>query len=334
MSDTKTLTNQPLTEQPLAEQPLVEQLSLPVICAPMFLVSGMELVLAACKQGIVGTFPALNERTSDHFASWLHTLEQKLAKLRETQTYVAPYGINLVVHKSNPRWQADLEHCVHAKVPLVISSLGAAREVVDAVHSYGGLVYHDVASSYHAKKAIDAGVDGVIAVSQGAGGHAGTINPFALVGEIREFYQGTLLLGGSLSRGDDILAAQAMGADLAYLGTRFINCRESNAEAAYQQMLVDAGAHDIIHTPAVSGVPANFMRQSLEQAGFDMSTLSKPGEINYGEKLIPENEEARAWKTVWSAGQGVSTIHDSPSMADLVLRLKNEYQSAKTRLGR
>ena len=322
MSDTNALT----------EQLILDQLSLPVICAPMFLVSGMDLVIAACQQGIVGTFPALNERTSDHFATWLHTLKQKLAALRSSQDYVAPYGINLVVHKSNARWQSDLQHCVDAKVPLVISSLGAAREVVDAVHSYGGLVYHDVASSYHAKKAIDAGVDGVIAVSQGAGGHAGTINPLALIGEIRQFYQGTLLLGGSLSRGDDILAAQAMGADLAYMGTRFINCQESSAEVKYQQMLNDSNAHDIIHTPAVSGVPANFMRQSLEQAGFDMTALAKPGEINYGEKLIPGNDEARAWKTVWSAGQGVSTINDSPTMAELVQRLKNEYQQAKKRL--
>jgi nitronate monooxygenase len=214
----------------------------------------------------------------------------------------------------------------------VITSLGAATRVTEAVHSYGGLVFHDVTNQKHARKAAEAGVDGIIAVSAGAGGHAGTINPFVLVHEIREVFNGLVILAGGLSRGEDILAAQAMGADLCYMGTRFINTTESQADAAYQIMIIEAVSGDIIHTPAVSGIPANFMRQSLEAAGYQMDKLNQPGDINYGEKLKPMEDEAKAWKTIWSAGQGVSQIQDVLPTADLVQRIRQEYEAAKARL--
>ena len=217
-------------------------------------------------------------------------------------------------------------------MPIIITSLGAASQVVEAVHSYGGVVFHDVTNQKHARKAAEAGVDGIIAVAAGAGGHAGTINPFVLVHEIREVFEGTILLAGGLSHGEDLLAAQALGADLAYLGTRFINTFESQADEAYRNMIIEAVSGDIIHTPAVSGVPASFMRQSLEAAGFPMDKLNQAGEINYGEKLKPIDDEAKAWKTVWSAGQGVSQIHDVLTVPDLVSRLADEYRSARERL--
>ncbi|MEX1056590.1 MAG: nitronate monooxygenase, partial [Natronospirillum sp.] len=282
-------------------------LSLPLVAAPMFLISGPELALACCKQGIVGSFPALNQRTSEGFEEWLIQMNEELAAFTEQNpdTTVAPYAVNLIVHRTNPRWQADLELCVKHKVPMIITSLGAASQVVEAAHSYGGVVFHDVTNQKHARKAAEAGVDGVIAVAAGAGGHAGTINPFVLVHEIRDVFEGTILLAGGLSQGEDLLAAQAMGADLAYLGTRFINTEESLADEAYRNMIIEAVSGDIIHTPAVSGVPASFMRQSLEAAGFPMDKLNQTGEVNYGEKLKPIADEAKAWKTVWSAGQGV-----------------------------
>ncbi|WP_071873391.1 NAD(P)H-dependent flavin oxidoreductase [Atopomonas hussainii] len=306
----------------------LNNLRLPLIAAPMFLVSNPNLVLGCCRAGIVGSFPALNQRTSEGFEQWLEEIQ---AGLKASQC-TTPYAVNLIVHHSNPRLQADLELCVKHKVPLIITSLGAVKEVVDAVHSYGGLVFHDVTNKRHAKKAAEAGVDGLICVSGGAGGHAGTLNPFALVNEVREFFDKTVLLAGCLNHGHDILAAQAMGADLAYAGTRFIATQENGASAEYQQMLLDAQSGDIIHTPAVSGVPASFMRQSLEKAGYDIAKLNDKGDVNYGEKLKPVDDEAKAWKTVWSAGQGVSGIHDIPSVADLVQRMEDEYRAARARL--
>ncbi|SFM97512.1 NAD(P)H-dependent flavin oxidoreductase [Marinobacter pelagius] len=313
---------------------LADSLSLPLVAAPMFLISGPELALACCKEGIVGSFPALNQRTSEGFEQWLVQMHEELEQFRteNPDATVAPWAVNLIVHRSNPRWQADLELCVKHKVPMVITSLGAASQVVDAVHSYGGLVFHDVTNQKHARKAAEAGVDGIIAVAAGAGGHAGTINPFVLVHEIREVFDGTILLAGGLSHGEDILAAQALGADLAYVGTRFINTTESQADDAYRNMIIEAVSADIIHTPAVSGVPASFMRQSLEAAGYDMDKLNQAGNINYGEKLKPVDDEAKAWKTVWSAGQGVSQIHDVLSVSDLVDRLKKEYREARSRV--
>jgi len=311
-----------------------DSLNLPLIAAPMFLISGPELALACCREGIVGSFPALNQRTSERFEEWLVQMTEGLGKLKDEnpQATIAPYAVNLIVHRTNPRWQADLELCVKHQVPIIITSLGAASQVVEAAHSYGGVVYHDVTNQKHARKAAEAGVDGIIAVAAGAGGHAGTTNPFVLVHEIREVFDGTILLAGGLSHGEDILAAQALGADLAYMGTRFINTTESRAEDAYRNMIIESVSGDIIHTPAVSGIPASFMRQSLEAAGFPMDKLNQAGEINYGEKLKPIDDEAKAWKTVWSAGQGVSQINDVVSVEVLVSRLKQEYQDARARL--
>ena len=303
---------------------LEQRLRLPVVAAPMFLVSNPQLVLACCNSGIVGSFPALNQRDSSGFKDWLQEIEAGL------DSDAAPYAVNLIVHGSNPRLQADLAICVEQRVPIVITSLGAAKEVVDAVHSYDGLVFHDVTTRRHAEKAAEAGVDGLIAVAAGAGGHAGTWSPFALIAEIRQFFDKTLLLAGCLNQGHEVLAAQLLGADLAYLGTRLIATQENAASAAYKQMILDAKAADIIHTPAVSGVPASFMRQSLELAGYDLKQLQNKGEVNYGEKLKPMDEEAKAWKTVWSAGQGVGNIRDLPSVEQLIARLDKEYRAALT----
>ena len=248
---------------------LEQSLRLPVVAAPMFLISNPRLVLACCSSGVVGSFPALNQRDSAGFKAWLEEIEAGLAQLQAP----APYAVNLIVHPTNPRLQADLALCVEHRVPIVITSLGAVKEVVDAVHGYGGLVFHDVTTRRHAEKAAEAGVDGLIAVAAGAGGHAGTWSPFALAAEIRQFFDKTLLLAGCLNHGHEILAAQMLGADLAYMGTRFIATAESQAPGAYKQMLLDSHAADIIHTPAVSGVPASFLRPSLEQAGYDMKAL-------------------------------------------------------------
>lgn len=307
------------------------RLALPVVAAPMFLVSGPELLLACCRHGVLGTLPALNQRTSDGFEEWLIHIKEALA-LHEDSTgrLAAPYGINLIVHPTNPRLRADLELCVKYQVPLVITSLGAATEVVDAVHSYGGVVFHDVTNLKHAKKAAAAGVDGLIAVSAGAGGHAGTTNPLALLSEIRQFFDKTILLAGCLNNGRDIATALQMGADLAYMGTRFINTEESQASAAYKQMIQECVAADIIHTPAVSGVPASFMRPSLEKAGYEMAALQQPGNINYGEKLKPVDDEAKAWKTVWSAGQGCGSINDVVAAGELIERLGLELAESFT----
>lgn len=307
---------------------LEHRLRLPVVVAPMFLISNPQLVLACCRNGVVGSFPALNQRDSAGFEAWLVEIEAGLAKLQSP----APYAVNLIVHASNPRLQADLAICIEHRVPIVITSLGAAKEVVDAVHGYGGLVFHDVTTRRHAEKAAEAGVDGLIAVAAGAGGHAGTWSPFALIAEIRQFFDKTLLLAGCLNRGHEILAAQLLGADLAYMGTHFIASDESQAPGAYKQMLLEAKAADIIHTAAVSGVPASFMRQSLENAGFDLHALGKAG----ASQLKPLDDEAKAWKTVWSAGQGVGAIDSVSSVDQLIARLDHEYRQAQasaTRLG-
>ncbi|KAF1309926.1 2-nitropropane dioxygenase [Pseudomonas sp. SG-MS2] len=303
---------------------LEQRLRLPVVAAPMFLISNPELVLACCGNGVVGSFPALNQRDSAGFKRWLEEIEAGLGQLQAP----APYAVNLIVHPSNPRLQADLALCVEHQVPIVITSLGAVKEVVDAVHGYGGLVFHDVTTRRHAEKAAQAGVDGLIAVAAGAGGHAGTWSPFALAAEIRQFFDKTLLLAGCINHGHEILAAQLLGADLAYMGTRFIATQESHAQEAYKQMLLGAHAADIVHTPAVSGIPASFLRQSLEQAGYDMAALKAGQEQG---KLKPIDDEAKAWKTVWSAGQGVGDIHDLPGAAALIERLHGEYRAALER---
>lgn len=304
-------------------------LLLPIVAAPMFLVSGPQLVIEACKSGIVGTFPALNQRTSEGFREWLREIKLALAEFeKQSGKKAPPYGVNLIVHKSNPRLEADLKICVEEKVPLIITSLGAVSTLVDQIHSYGGVVFHDIITLRHAQKASEAGVDGLICVTAGAGGHAGKLNPLALVGQVRKFFSKTVLLAGSISRGDDVLAAQAMGADLAYLGTRFIATQESNAQSEYKQMIIDAQAEDIIYTAAVSGVDANFMRQSLEKAG--ISNLNSRGEMNFDDKH--GESEAKAWKNIWSAGHGVANISDLPKVSELVSRLESEYLAAKKRI--
>ena len=308
---------------------IFENTRLPIIAAPMFLVSGIDLTLACCKAGIVGTFPALNQRTTAGLEQWLNQLAEALARHHDDTpgAAVGPFGVNLIVHRSNPRLKDDLAVCVKHRVPLIITSLGAVKEVVDAVHGYGGVVFHDVTIRRHAQKAIDAGVDGLILVSGGAGGHAGTINPFALFHDIRPLFDGTIVLAGALSTGRDVAAARALGADMAYMGTRFIATKESNAQPEYKQLLCDAHPEDIVRTPAVSGIPANFIRQSLVKNGYDMAALTDPARVDLGEKLTVNNE-AQAWKTVWSAGHGVSAIDHIPSVAELIDRVAQEYREA------
>lgn len=290
-------------------------LSIPAIAAPMFLTSGPDLVVETCNSGLVGTFPALNQRTTEGFADWLSDIGERLSP------GAAPYGVNLIVHKSNPRLEADLGVVVERKVPLVITSLGAVRDLVREVQSYGGLVFHDVVSRRHAEKAAEAGVDGIIAVSAGAGGHGGPISPFALVAEIREVFGGTIVLAGAINTGAQIAAARMMGADMAYLGTRFIATREAMAPDAYKEMIVASRAADILYTPNISGVPANFLRPSIAAAGLDPDDLPPHGKLDM-------RSEARAWSTVWSAGQGVGGIGDRPPAADLCARLIAEYRAA------
>jgi nitronate monooxygenase len=302
------------------------KLSLPAVAAPMFLTSGPDLVVESCRAGIVGTFPTLNQRSTEGYAAWLDEIETRLAAAAARGEKVAPYGVNIIVHKTNPRVAPDLEATVKHKVPLVITSLGANKEVVDAVHGYGGIVFHDVINMRHAEKAAGAGVDGLIAVCAGAGGHAGTLSPFALVSEIRASYDKTILLSGVLSTGRHIAAALMLGADLAYLGTRFIATRESIAAEECKQMILAARAGDIVYTPVISGVAGNFMRQSIVEAGLDPDNLPpKPEGYQSGHK--------RAWKHVWSAGQGVGSIADVPSVAELCARLKYEYAEACTNFG-
>lgn len=301
-------------------------LKIPVVASPMFIVSQMALVKECCKNGIIGTFPALNQRTSQGFEDWLIELNEEF-KNRETETgeKAPPYGVNLIVHRSNPRVHADLEICVRHKVPIIITSLGAVKELVDDVHSYGGLVFHDVTNLRHARKAIAAGVDGLILVTAGAGGHAGTTNPMPLIAEIREIFDGIILLGGNISTGRDVASVLQMGADLAYMGTRFINTDEAIADDDYKQMIIDSGSDDIVYTAAISGVPANFLKKSLINAGITSEMWNFKNKIDFGSEL---NTEAKAWKTIWSAGQGVATIKDSLPTADLIARLKSEFVEA------
>lgn len=304
----------------------INDLSLPAIAAPMFLISGPELVIECCKNGIVGTFPALNQRTSEGFEEWLVQIKTELANWeQETGKKAAPFGVNLIVHPTNPRVEADVKLCVKHQVPLVITSLGAVQMVVDAIHSYGGLVFHDVIKKRHAQKAAGAGVDGLILVAAGAGGHAGTINPMTLVAETRQFFDKTIILSGCISTGRDIASAMQMGADLAYMGTRFINTKQSRAPEEYQKMIDDAGASDVTYTAAISGVHANFLTKSLDAAGLTAEDLKKDQKIDFGKELDTEH---KAWKTIWSAGQGSALISDSPSVEELVERLKIEFKSA------
>lgn len=291
-------------------------LRVPVIAAPMFLTSGPELVLACCRGGVIGTFPALNARTTEGYGDWLDTIESGLAGQQ-----AAAFGVNLIVHRTNPRLEADLAMTVRHRVPLVITSLGAVPDLVAEVHGYGGVVFHDVITLRHAQKAAEAGVDGLIAVCGGAGGHAGTLNPFALVAEIRQVFDGTVIVAGAINTGAQVAAARAMGADFAYLGSRFIATREAMVPEAQKAMMVGATAADVVYTPAISGVPANFLRPSIRAAGLD------PDNLPAGAKLDMA-AEVKVWKTIWSAGQGVGGIRDVPGAADLCARLAEEYRAA------
>lgn len=304
---------------PIPEQ-FANKLSLPAIAAPMFLASNPELVIETCKAGVIGTFPSLNQRDAAGFESWLITIKEALSK-HETDTGkpAAPFGVNLIVMPS-PRLDEDLALCVKHEVPLVITSLGVDPKLVEKIHAYGGIVFHDVVKGRHARKAASIGVDGIIAVAAGAGGHAGVINPMALIAEIRSFFDKTIILAGSISKGNDLVAAQALGADLSTMGTRFIATKEASVQDEYKNMITEAKADAITYTPKISGMPANFMAASLERVGMD-----KIG--NVPEDADP-NVERNAWKDVWSAGHGVSAIDDVPSVKALIEQLKKEYMCA------
>jgi nitronate monooxygenase len=308
-------------------------LRIPVIGAPMFIVSVPELVIAQCKAGIVGSFPALNARPQEKLDEWLTEIRETLAAYAEANPGkpVAPFAVNQICHRSNDRLMADMETCVKHQVPIIITSLYPPAEIVDAVHSYGGVVFHDVINLRHAQKAIEQGVDGIITVCSGAGGHAGTTSPFALVKEVREIFDGTIILSGSMSQGHDALAAQAMGADLAYIGTRFIATQEANAPAGYKEMIVESKSADIVYTSLFTGVHGSYLRGSIESAGLDPDDLPEADKstMDFGSG---GSSKAKAWRDIWGAGQGVGTMHDIPSVEDLVMRMEDEYQATRQRL--
>tara|TARA_B100001094_G_C18106645_1_gene758772 strand:- start:7 stop:984 length:978 start_codon:yes stop_codon:yes gene_type:complete len=304
-------------------------LKIPAIAAPLFLISGPKLVIECCKNGIVGTFPALNQRTTAGFEEWVIKIKNELEEFeKQTGKKAAPYGVNLIVHNTNPRIKDDLMVCVKHKVPIVITSLGAVSQLVGAVHSYGGIVYHDVIKKRHAEKAAEAGVDGLVLVSAGAGGHGGTINPMSLIAEIKKFFKKTIILSGCISKGRDIASAIQMGADFAYMGTRFINTKESLADEEYKKMIINSNANDIVYTAAVSGVNANFLKPSLEAMGISEEMWENSKKIDFGKELSAAEAEAKAWKTIWSAGQGVTSITDTLTVQDLVEKLKKEFVSS------
>jgi nitronate monooxygenase len=314
---------------------LRDQLALPVIGSPLFIVSNPELVIAQCQAGIVGAFPALNARPADELERWLDRIQAALDDYRGTHPHakVAPYAVNQIVHHSNDRLQHDIDVCVRHKVPIIITSLRAPHEAVPAIHSYGGLVFHDVINVRHAEKALEAGVDGLILVCAGAGGHAGTLSPFALVSEVRRFYDGPLILSGAITKGEHVLAAQAMGADLAYMGTRFIATHEANAPQAYKQMIVESSAKDVVYTNLFSGVLGNYLRGSIEASGLD------PDNLPSGDKTAMKfgsggSSKSKAWRDIWGAGQGVGNIEHVASAREVIEQLDREYRDALQALAR
>nr|WP_315597332.1 nitronate monooxygenase family protein [uncultured Cupriavidus sp.] len=310
---------------------LQNRLSLPAVCSPMFIISNPDLVIAQCKAGVVGSFPALNARPAPQLGEWLDRITTELAEhdAKHPDRPAAPFAVNQIVHKSNDRLEHDLEQCVRYKVPIVITSLGARTEINDAVHSYGGIVLHDVINNSFARKAVEKGADGLVAVAAGAGGHAGTQSPFALLHEIREWFDGPLLLSGAIASGDAILAAQAAGADLAYIGSAFIATNEANAQEAYKQMILESGAEDIVYSNLFTGVHGNYLRGSIERAGLDPLALaqSDPSKMNFN-----SGGNVKAWKDVWGAGQGVGAIKRVVPVAELVRRFTEEYALAHRRL--
>ncbi|MDO8178888.1 MAG: nitronate monooxygenase family protein [Undibacterium sp.] len=309
----------------------LQNLSLPVIGSPMFIASGPKLVAAQCKAGIVGSFPALNARPAELLDTWLTDLQAELAayQVANPAAKVGPIAVNQIVHQSNDRLAHDVAMCVKHQVPIIISSLRAPpKEMLDAIHSYGGIVLHDVISIRHAQKALEAGVDGLILVAAGAGGHAGGLSPFALVGEVRKFFKGPVALSGAIATGDAILAAQAMGADFAYIGSRWLATQESNIDEGYRQAIIESSAADIIYTNLFTGVHGNYLKKSIIAAGLDPDNLPVADKtaMNFG------SGSAKAWRDIWGAGQGVGLMEDAPSVAEVVARLKAEYEAAKARL--
>ncbi|MBA4602674.1 NAD(P)H-dependent flavin oxidoreductase [Thermoactinomyces mirandus] len=308
-----------------------DQLVLPVIAAPMFLVSGPDMVIESCKAGIIGSFPLLNARTTDILDCWMKRITSELEKAKTDNPghRIAPWAVNLVVHRTNQRYRDDLELIRKYKPPIVITSLGDPAPAVKVVHKYNGLVFSDVIKIAHAKKAVSAGVDGLVLVSSGAGGHGGTINPFAFIGEVRKFWDGITLLAGCLSSGRDILAAQLLGADLAYMGTRFIPASESTASENYKQMVIDSTLEDVIYTDAFSGVNANYLKPSIRKAGLDLELLERKETMDFS---VLSRTGSKVWKDIWSAGQGVGCINRVQTIAEIVDELKQEYEEACQKL--
>ena len=311
---------------------LEDHLAIPVIGAPLFIISNPDLTIAQCKAGVVGAFPALNARPAEELEKWLRRITTELAEFKSANpgAKVAPFAVNQIVHHSNDRLKHDLDMCVKYRVPIVITSLRAPDEVVPAVHAYGGLVFHDVISVRHARKAIEAGVDGLILVCAGAGGHAGMLSPFALVAEVRRFFDGTIILAGAITRGEHVFAAQAMGADLAYVGTRFIATTEARAADAYKQMIVASSASDIVYSDLFSGVRGNYLRGSILAAGLD------PDNLPSGDKSTMKfgsegSSRAKAWRDIWGAGQGVGSIDAVASARAVIEQLVREYEAVRAR---
>ena len=306
-----------------------DKLSMPVIGAPLFLVSGPDLVIAQCKAGIIGSFPALNARPQHVLDEWIVRIKTELAEYQEQNpdAKVAPFAVNQICHGSNDRLMQDMETCVKHEVPIIITSLRPPSEVVEAAHSYGGLVFHDVISVRHAQKAVEQGVDGLILVCAGAGGHAGALSPFALLREVKQWFDGTVILSGSIGDGHSVASAIALGADFAYLGTRFIATEEANAESEYKKMLEESAAKDIVYSSLFTGVLGNYLKPSIENAGMDPENLpdADKNSMNFGSG---GNTDSKAWKDIWGSGQGIGLIEDSPSVEELVKRLESEYKLA------
>ncbi len=308
---------------------LTRPLALPVVASPLFIVSGPELVIAQCTAGVIGSFPALNARPAAVLDDWLHRItEENLSfAAKNPDRPVAPFAVNQIVHKSNDRLEADVQMCVDHQVPIVITSLGARPEINDAIHSYGGIVLHDVINDRFAHKAIEKGADGLIAVAAGAGGHAGVTSPFALLREIRQWFDGPLLLSGAIAHGASILAAQVAGADMAYVGSAFMSTHEANNDEAYKQMLVDSASSDIVYSNLFTGVHGNYLRGSIEASGLDPDNLpvSDPSAMNFGSG---GNTDAKAWRDIWGSGQGIGALSRRQSTAELVQQLRREYDEA------
>ena len=317
----------------MALPPLLQQLRLPVVGSPLFIISNPDLVIAQCKAGIVGSFPALNARPEPVLEEWLQRITEELDRHNQENPDLpaAPFAVNQIVHGSNSRLEYDVEMCVKYKVPIMITSLGAKEWVNEAAHSYGGITLHDIINNRFAKKAVEKGADGLIAVATGAGGHAGTQSPFALIQEIRQWFDGPLLLSGSIATGDAVLAAQAMGADLAYIGSAFIATDEANADEAYKKAIVDCGADDIVYSNLFTGVWGNYLRPSIESAGLDPDNLpvSDPTAMNFGSG---GNTDAKAWKDIWGSGQGIGAVKTTGPAADYVDKIYGEYQAARARV--